>query len=68
MGCPDSVVSALEGTEGIRRVFYSLEKDLFEVEYNSGEISIEEICLNIEEAGRRMGHSYRAFTVSSEDI
>jgi len=49
--CVESVESALEGTSGVKRVEVNLDGNVVEVEYESDEVSIDEMKEIIEYQG-----------------
>ncbi len=66
IGWPDAIVSALEGTEGIRKIVYLQDEELFELCYISSVISLKKIFAKITALGEERNLPYKSFVISME--
>ena len=66
IGWPNAIVSALEGTEGIQKITYMLEEELFELWFIPNIISLKRIFENIKATGEERDLKYESFVVTNE--
>jgi hypothetical protein len=64
MGWPDAIVSALERTEGIQKIVYLPEKEVFELWYMPSVISFKRIFEKIKATGEERNLNYVSIVLS----
>ncbi len=63
MGWPDAIVSTLEGMEGIEKMVFLPEKEVFELSFISNVISMEMIFEKIVALGKKRNLTYKSFLI-----
>ncbi len=62
-GWPDAIVSALEGTEGIRKCIYLVEEEGFKLHYTAKIISLKRIFKKIKVLGEERNLAYKSYVI-----
>ncbi len=63
MGWPDAIISTLEGMEGIEKMVFLPEKEVFELSFMPNVISTEIIFEKIEALGKERNLTYKGLVI-----